>query len=298
MKIGREYIYAATSILCWGTVATASKIIMNQMDAMYALAFSFLTATIFLFLYNLKCGHLSKLRRLSARTALRMIIVGSLGVLFYNLFLLLGTALLPAQEAFVINYLWPALIIIFSCLLLKESMTIGKFAAVLFSFLGIIVVTTNGNFHNLLGGSLMGILYSLMAALCYGLYCTLNKREDYDKNISVFLSYASGTVIAFLWILIRGTCRIPSMTESVGLIWNGIICNALPYLTWALALDMGNTAVIANLAYLTPFVSLLATHFILDEPVTVYSVAGLLLIVLGIVIQVLMQKTPTRRQKA
>lgn len=290
MNTRREYLFAAISILCWGTVATVSKLIMNSMDAMYALAFSFLAATLFLLIYNWKKGYLTKIRQLPVKTIFRMMVVGSLGVLFYNLFLLLGTALLPAQTAFVINDLWPALIIVFSCLILKEPMTLGKFVAVLFSFLGIIVVTTNGDIHNLLGGSLMGMMYSLMAALCYGLYCTLNKREDYDKNLSVFLSYASGTVVAFCWVLVRGSFRLPSLGESAGLLWNGVICNALPYLTWALALDMGNTAVIANLAYLTPFVSLIATHFILGEPVTVYSIAGLLLIVLGIVIQFIMQR--------
>lgn len=35
-----------------------------------------------------------------------MILIGSLGVFFYNYFLLLGTARLKAQTAFVINELW------------------------------------------------------------------------------------------------------------------------------------------------------------------------------------------------
>lgn len=82
------------------------------------------------------------------------------------------------------------------------------------------------------------------------------------------------------------------------MVWNGVICNALPYLTWALALDIGNTAVIANLAYLTPFVSLLVTHFVLGENITVFSVLGLLLIVLGIAIQILADKSGTRTGRA
>ena len=45
--------------------------------------------------------------------SIRMILIGSLGVFFYNYFLLLGTARLKAQTAFVINELWPALIILF-----------------------------------------------------------------------------------------------------------------------------------------------------------------------------------------
>ena len=45
-----------------------------------------------------------------------------------------GTARLKAQTAFVINELWPALIILLSCWILKEKMNLGKAAAVIFSF--------------------------------------------------------------------------------------------------------------------------------------------------------------------
>ncbi len=34
----KEYLYAGTSVLCFGTVATVSKLLMNQLDALYVLA--------------------------------------------------------------------------------------------------------------------------------------------------------------------------------------------------------------------------------------------------------------------
>ena len=104
------------------------------------------------------------------------------------------------------------------------------------------------------------------------------------------ISYGAGTILAFILIIIQGKLSLPTGEQTEGMLWNGIICNALPYLTWALALDIGNTAVIANLAYLTPFVSLLCTHFVLGEKVTIFSVLGLLLIVLGIAVQMLVNK--------
>ncbi len=287
MSTKKEYLFAGTSILCWGTVATISKLLMNNMDAMFALAFSFLFATVVLFFYNIKKKNFKKLSSISGKSILEMLLIGSLGILFYNLLFLLGTTYLPAQEAFVINYLWPAFIIIFSCIILREKMTLGKFAAIVFSFVGIIIATSNGNISNLLGGSIKGLVFSFLAAISYGLYCTLNKQKNFDKNISMFLAYLSGTIVAFTWVFISGTFRIPTGLELAGLMWNGIFCNALSFLTWAFALDIGNTAVIANLAYLTPFVSLFVTHFALGEEITIYSILGLILIVLGIIIQFL-----------
>ena len=93
----KEYVYAGTSVLCFGTVATASKLLMNQLDAVYVLAFSFLAATLFLGIYNWKKGYLHELRELSRKTVIRMVVIGSLGVFFYNYFLLLGTARLEAH---------------------------------------------------------------------------------------------------------------------------------------------------------------------------------------------------------
>lgn len=286
----KEYLYAGTSVLCFGTVATISKLLMNELDAMYVLAFSFLAASLFLFVYNWKKGFLEDLKKISFMMLVRMTVVGSLGVFFYNYFLLMGTDLLDAQTAFVINELWPALIIIFSCWILGERMNLGKIAAVVFSFIGILVVTTDGKIMEFNLGNPKGVIFCLLAAICYGLYCTLNKKETYDKNLSVMVSYATCTILAFIIIIIQGKLSVPTTSQAAGMAYNGIISNALPYLTWALALDIGNTAVIANLAYLTPFVSLLCTHFVLDEKITFFSVLGLVLIVLGIVIQMFVQR--------
>lgn len=60
----KEYLYAGTSVLCFGTVATVSKLLMNQLDALYVLAFSFLFATLFLGVYNWKKGFLCEVKNL------------------------------------------------------------------------------------------------------------------------------------------------------------------------------------------------------------------------------------------
>lgn len=59
----KEYLYAGTSVLCFGTVATVSKLLMNQLDALYVLAFSFLFATLFLGVYNWKRGFLCEVKK-------------------------------------------------------------------------------------------------------------------------------------------------------------------------------------------------------------------------------------------
>lgn len=54
---------------------------------------------------------------------------------------------------------------------------------------------------------------------------------------------------------------------------------------WLLALKYGDTAKISNLIFITPFLSLVYIYFLLGEKILLSSVIGLVLIVLGIVIQ-------------
>ena len=75
-----------------------------------------------------------------------------------------------------------------------------------------------------------------------------------------------------------------------GLGWNGIFSMAIGNTAWALALQKGNTAQISNLAYITPFLSLIWTALILKEQISVWSVVGLCVIVLGVLIQLKDQK--------
>ena len=284
---------ALLAVFMWGTMSTSTKLLMNQMDAMFALSFSCLFATAVLLLVAAFRGKLPTLRHLSGKDAGKMILIGSLGVFFYNACYLIGTKTLPAQTAFIINDLWPALIIVFSGLLLGEKITFGKAAAVLLSFLGIIVVVTNGDFKNFRLADLKGVVCCLGAAITYSLYSVLNKKAAYDKELGVLLSYASGTVAAFLCSALLKTMRVPSLRELAGIAYNGVFCNALPYFLWALAMENGRTAVIANLGYLAPVVSLFVTHFVLGEEITLFSVLGVGLILLGIAIQILADRKNT-----
>jgi len=287
----KEYLFAIGAVIMWGTMATAAKLLTGSADSMTVLFWTCLFATAVLIIYNAVTGKLKVLFHLPVKTILLMTAIGSLGVFFYNWFFYLGAERLPAQQAMVVNDLWPALIIVFSCIILKEKLTAAKVAAIVLSFIGIIVVVTNGDLSSFKNANLTGILFCLADAVCYALYSVLNKKADYDKGLGVLVSYASAALISFLILVCKGSFTVPALRELPGYLYNGVFCNAFPYLLWVLALDQGNTAVIANLAYLAPFVSLLVTHFVLGELITVWSVLGLVLIVSGILLQLREAKT-------
>ncbi len=290
MRKNRAYFYVAVSVLCWGTVATLSKVLLESADVFTVAAWTFGFSSLFLFIILAIKKKLGVLFHTRPAVLLKMSGIGSFGVIIYNLLLLAGEDRLPAQQAFVINYLWPSFIILLSALILKEKLTAGKLAAVLTSFAGVFTVTANGSLSFLRSVDPVGALCCVGCALSYALYSVLSKREDYDKDVAVFAAYFSGAVVAFALLPLRGGVTLPTAAQLGGFALYGLICDALPYMTWALAMDAGDTAVVANLAYLTPFVSLILTHLVLKEEITVWSVAGLLLIVAGILLQILFER--------
>ncbi|MBQ3404733.1 MAG: DMT family transporter [Oscillospiraceae bacterium] len=215
MKTGSEYIYASVSIICWGFSATISKLLLENLDPYCTFAYACAFAGLVLLPWCGFKGKLKAIREYSPSTLLRMLGIGFLGILVYNICLLLGISRLPAQEAFVINYLWPAMIILFGCIILREKLTLGKAAAIILSFVGIIVVTAGGGKSASVSGDIRGILCCVTAAVSYGLYSVLNKRESYDKDLSVMLTYAASAVIGFILAAAMGRSVSP-LSPSAG----------------------------------------------------------------------------------
>ena len=68
----------------------------------------------------------------------------------------------------------------------------------------------------------------------------------------------------------------------------------LAFSLWSIAIATGNTARLSNLAYLTPFVSLIWIYVLIGEPITLASIIGLLIIISGVILQ-MFDKTKKER---
>lgn len=283
----KEYIYAFVSIFLWSTTATVSKLLLGSLNSMQILLISSFFAFLFLLIINLFKGNLKEINNFMMKDYIKFVYIGLLGTFLYNLFLYMGINTLDASQAFIINYLWPIMIVVFACIILKEKITIKKVLAILFSFVGVIVVASNGDIMHFGSKNLLGMFFCILAAISYGLFSVLNKKEKYNKFVSMMFFYFVSFIISLLYNLINiNNLFIPSSTQIIGLMWIGIFTSAIAFTSWALALSNGNTVKISNLAYITPFLSLVWTSLILKEDFRIFSIIGLLLIILGIFIQI------------
>ena len=280
----KEYLYAATSIFCWSTVATITKLLMGSINHFQLLWLSSLFAFLALFSFNLVTGKLKQLRQYRLKDFCIMALIGLPGTFFYYVFYYAGSARMLASQAFTVNYLWPIMSVIFACLILKEKLTVRKIIAIVISFIGVAIVTC-GELARLNSDMLIGTVLCIGGAVSYGVFTSLNKKFHYCKRTSMMINYIVTFLLTTVINAANGDLFLPTATEALGTAWNGMITMAVAGTAWVMALDVGKTEKISNLAYITPFLSLVWTSLILKEPFNPLNLVGLMVIVGGIVIQ-------------
>lgn len=281
----KNYIYALTTVFIWSTMAAIVKKLLFDIPNLEALSISSYFAFLFLLILNVKNGMIKELKQYSVKEYGIISGLGFIGLFLYSALYYFGLSQLSSQEACILNYLWPMMLVVFSCIILKERMTVMKGIAMLCSFIGIIILSA-GNGSTSSGNVVFGMISCVIAAACYGLFSVLNKKVDYNQNVSMMINWLVVAVCAMIagmlmetWVPIKGM-------QWIGLLWLGVVIDAVAYLLWALALrGSDNTAKIANLAYLTPFLSLVVSAVFLKEKIQLRALAALTFIIGGILLQ-------------
>ena len=285
MGMKKEYILAGGTIMLWGMMPPFTKLLLSGLSNAKTVFISSMIAFIFMAVLNLACGNLKRFLQYRPKDYVKMIALGFMGKFLYSVLYFYGLSGLAAGDACIINYLWPVMTVVFSCLWLGERFTWRKSMAIFASFSGVVLVASKGSMEGLLSGNLRGIVSCVAAAVFYGAFNVLNKKENRDQFVSMTVYFFSAALFSGIWFLAEGESIALTGAQTAGIIWLGVFMDAAAFLMWALALQNGDTAKLSNFAYITPFMAVLYSALLLNEPVDRYSVIGLLLIMGGIFVQ-------------
>ncbi len=282
----KSYLYASITVLIWATLATVVKIILYDIPNFEALTISSVFAFVFLLIMNIVNGSVKELKHYRLKDYLMMSGLGFLGLFLYSALYYYGISALSSQEACILNYLWPLMIVVFACILLKEKLTARKLIAMGMSFAGIVVLTVGTGGAASSGNRLWGIVACVTAAVCYGLFSVLNKKHSLNQNITMMWIWLTVSVCSLVSGMIFEKWQPIVGIQWFGLVWLGVVVNAVAYLLWAIALkNAEDSAKVANLAYLVPFLSIVLSSVVLKERITLNMVIAVVLIVGGILLQ-------------
>jgi drug/metabolite transporter (DMT)-like permease len=282
----RAYLYALLTVLSWSTVATAFKIALRELNYIQVLL---IANTVALGVYGLillfRRQHM-KILPLSGRDLGFSVLQALLNPFGYYLIIFKVYSILPAQIAQPANFIWPVVLMLLSAPLLKQPIRLSGLVALLISFAGVIVLSSQGDLVHFRIKEPVGIALALSSSLVWSLFWIININDKRDDVLKLFLSALISLVFVFVLAAATGNLSFIFAKPLLPAVYIGLFEMGIPFVLWLKALKLSeSTGKISNLIYLTPFLSLIFIHTILKERLYYTSLIGLCLIVSGILIQ-------------
>lgn len=280
----KSVLLASTAVLSWATVATAFKIALEHLTVYNMLLLSTWTAVL---IYAIMMTVEKKWQELCAmplKLTVQTALLGLLNPVIYYLVLFRAYDMLPAQMAQPLNYAWPIVLLVLLAVFNHEKISGKKYIGMLISVSGVVCISLGGG--GVKGGvSVAGIAMALFSAVLWATYWLLNNRlkDKVDTTMSLFLGFFAGAVVLAVGGLFVGI-EINSVEGLLSGIYIGCFEMGIPFLTFGMALRITkNPALINQMCYLSPFLSLFLIAVVLGETIVPTTYVGLALIVAGLI---------------
>ena len=285
---------ALSAVLLWSTVATAFKLSLRHITPVELLLYSTLFSSLVLALILQRQGKFHLLLRCSRRELRLSLLLGFLSPFLYYLILFKAYELLPAQQAQPFNYTWAITLALLSVPLLKHRIGAQHWLALVISYIGVVVISTEGRPLELQFTEPFGVFLALVSTVVWSLYWIFNTRDQRDPVVGLLLNFLCSIPFILVYYLLLEDFRAIPLAGLLGAAYVGLFEMGVCFVLWLMAMKLtDNTARISNLIFLSPFLSLLFIHFILGERILAGTFVGLVLIVIGLLVQ--QYRSPARR---
>ena len=282
----KAYLFAGIAIFFWSTVASAFKLSLEHLEPIQLVLYSTLFSICVLFIIVLYQGKLNLIGSFSRSDLIKCVLLGFLNPCLYYIILFKGYDALPAQEAMVINFSWPVMLVILSIPILKQKIDIKSFLSIIVCYFGVIVIATNGDIFSMQFENPFGVFLMLISTVIWSLFWLFNTKNSNDSLVSLFLIFLFSFPFILLFVLLTNSFLIPSFKGLMGSIYIGCFEMGISLVLWQIALKTSTTVSrVASLVFITPFLSLIILHFVLGEKIIISTIIGVVLICTGLILQ-------------
>jgi len=282
----KAYFFAGITILFWSTVATAFKLALSEQSGLQVLTIASITSTLLLFFYLLFTNQTGSLIKTTRKELLYSAFLGLINPFLYYLLLFKAYNNLPAQVAQPLNMIWPIVLVLISIPLLGQKITLKSIIALLISFGGIILVSSQGAGEEFRTEQIPYMLLAVSTSVIWALFWILNMKDKRNESLKLFLNFLFSSIYLLIVLRVRGE-PFPGNPKNILLdVYIGLFEMGLAFLFWLKALQFSKTTdKISNLVFIFPFISLIFIHYIVGEKIHLTTIYGLLLVVTGILLQ-------------
>lgn len=271
-------LLVSVSAVSFGLMPIFAKMAYAAGTSTYTLLFlRFLVATVFMFLLMI----IRKMPLPSKREMVSFLLLGALGYVGVSLCYFSALNFASASVVALLEYTYPAMVMIGSVLFLKEKLTVGKLVSLCLAMVGAAIIIGTDYAANLLG-----IVLAVLSALLYSVYILINSRvvkAGMGVQSSAFIMLGSTVVYGVMNIFVGFTPpTAPIGFTAVFLL--AMISTVLAFWSFLTGMEKTGASTAALASTLEPVVTVLSSVIFLSEKLTINIIVGGFLVLLALII--------------
>lgn len=278
----RGYIYLLCTFPLWGSLYIAAKYALAVVPPVTVLMCRYLLSVVILYFVLKKKG----MRKIEKKDLKYFVIIGGMGYFFSIACQLIGTNLLDASLASLINSMNPIFIPILAFIFLKERITVRKVISVVVSIAGIYVILGTGSQPLNVYGLIASMFSVLFWAATSVIIRKVSGRYDPVQISFVGMLFALCFNIPAAAVELSMTPFSLNLSAVAALIYMAAACTALGHTLWNKSLQLLPASTCSMLYPLQPLTSAVLGVLLLHETITTSFIVGALCICAGIIIAV------------
>lgn len=267
----------ALSMVIWGTVGIFIKKLPLP-SAVISLGRG-ITGALFLLLTAILAK--KPLDRPAIKKNLKLLIVSGIMIGVNWILLFESYKYIPVSTATLCYYLSPVFVTLASPVILQEKLTGTKLACIGTALMGMVLISGVLQGDGTGNTQVTGIFLGCGAAVLYACVVLVNKFiKDIPSNDCTVMQLGTVAVVLTPYVLLTHDIGAIEWHPSylLMLVFVGIVHTGIAYKLYFGAVPFVEGQKIALLSYIDPVITIILAAIVLGEPMTVYSVAGAVLI--------------------
>ena len=255
-----------------------AKMAYSAGTSIYTLLFlRFLAATAFMFLLIF----IRKLPLPSEKEILAFLLLGAFGYVGVSLCYFSALNYASASVVSLLEYTYPALVMIGSVVFLKEKVTALKFISLCLALAGAALIIGTGSEANPLG-----VILAILSAILYSVYILINSRivkPGMGVQSSAFIMLGT-TVVYGVMILFTGFAPPTAPIGYTAVFLLAMVSTVLAFWSFLTGMEKTGASTAALASTLEPVVTVFSSVVFLSEKLTVNIIVGGCLVLLALII--------------
>lgn len=280
------YLEALFAVAVWGGSFIATKVVLRDISPVTIVWMRFAMGIIIL---GIAVAARKQFALLDKKEWLYFALLGFLGITFHQW---LQSTALQTSEASTTAWIvatTPVFMAILGWVVLKEKLGWVKIVGILLAFVGVLVIVYDGDLSaiSLRSFGKPGDILILISAINWTVFSVLSRRglKQHPAAFMMFYVMLLGWLFtSILFFTTQNVSDVQNLTANgwLGMAFLGIFCSGLAYIAWYDALQALGTAQTGVFLYIEPLVTVVVAFFVLSEAITLASLLGGGVIILGV----------------